>query len=130
MKKLIIVLLLSATSCFGQSAQVIKLPDDLAAKAKALYEQRDKIEDEIIHLRADISKDYTTKWVKDKQDPQVAFGSPIKGWPSPEFEFSSDFKYIVPVEYVTKTSYSTVPLYGTQDLIIPNLQVNNALGYH
>lgn len=80
MKKMFSFFLFMATvlAANGQSAKVIILEDDDAVKAKALYAQRDKVNQEIIDLQNKIRMRYLSKW-----NTQL-------------FEFSEDFKYVVP----------------------------------
>ena len=83
---------------FGQTAKVVALTPEDAAKAKALYAEQARVEENIAQLRDRISMVYL--------DP---------GWFT-GFEFSEDFKYIVPASQPlpSVTNGYTWPIcYGT-----------------
>jgi hypothetical protein len=109
MKIILITMFLTVTS-FAQTAKVIQLSPEDAAEAKSLYEQKAAIEQKIEAMEEKVATDY----LEDKTKPAayrycVKFvgdtcvqGGPKDvhyprrdGWES-GFEFSVDFKFIVP----------------------------------
>ena len=82
----------------AQTAKVIKLSDADAEQAKALYAEKAQVETKITELEIKIHKDYITLWSPSEQNG-VSYGFPKSGWTSLEFEYSDDFKYIVPKPY-------------------------------
>ncbi|KAA6459640.1 hypothetical protein DYQ86_16100 [Acidobacteria bacterium AB60] len=82
------ILALAAMCCalpgVAQNAKVIELAPAEGSRAKALYEQRAHIEREI----EDLTDDITAKYLRPE-------GRLRDGWPS-SFEFSEDFRFIVP----------------------------------
>ena len=84
MKYIILFMLFLSTSLYSQTAKVIQLSPEDANSAKSLYEQKTQIEVEIWHLQDRIKKEYIN-------DPYR--------WGSTDFEFSDDFKFIVPMIY-------------------------------
>ena len=83
----------------AQTAKVIQLSPEDATKAAALYQQKADIEKQITDLEEKITESY----LKGKADSYfcgvgyicVASPAPKSGWES-GFEYSSDFKFIVP----------------------------------
>ncbi len=93
-KSIALIFVLATVLAYGQNAKVVPLSAEDAAKAKSLYEEQDKVNREISDLQAKIKKFYL---------------SPLK-WPTADFQFSEDFKYVVPspvLPYITTTCCNT-----------------------
>lgn len=121
MKALIITLaLLVSGVCFGQTAKVIQLSDRDAAEAKALYASKSEIEEKIRELQERINENYLRKVVNSNIDcPSgfdlgylTGFTGPTSliqhvcyknGWTG-NFQFSEDFRFIVPSSMVPANS--------------------------
>jgi hypothetical protein len=96
-KTIIVVLLLAfGVGLRAQTAKVIELTPAEAKEAKALYAEQKAVADKIEKLRASIEKAHlivvtaTTYW------DQPTNTLKLQGWYG-GFEFSEDFKFIVPV---------------------------------
>lgn len=76
----------------AQNAKVISLSAEDAAKAAHLYDERDRIEREIMEMTGNITLKYLMV------DPKDSLHQIKQGWS--QFEFSEDFKYIVPKPYI------------------------------
>ncbi len=113
MKSLVVVLLLAgfSLSALGQTAKVIQLSPEDAAQAKSLYAQQAAIQKKIDALNDKITTQYTSEAVPEGNCIATAYGSwvfsgPCSGMGAPTssvkpgwengFEFSEDFKFIVP----------------------------------
>lgn len=79
---------------FGQTAKVIALSPADAAEAKSLYAQRDAIEKKIADLHVKIEHAYVILAQPPEHPDWVMNWKP--GWGG-GFQFSEDFKFIVPL---------------------------------
>jgi hypothetical protein len=99
-------------------------PED-AAKAKSLYAQKAEIEKEIVKLEGTMRERYLRETLDAKG--QYLFTTTKAGWES-GFQYSTDFKFIVPKGYqqVTNGVYwngcnaIAIPLVSTTTGTIPN----------
>jgi hypothetical protein len=91
----------------AQTAKVIQLPDNLAKQAKALYQEKADVEKKIADLQQQITDAYL------KQSSNWSFG----------FEFSEDFRFIVPKSYTPLPSGSGTaticPTYPNWNYVVP-----------
>ena len=102
---LVVVVLFAALPVLGQTAKVIPLTQKDATEAKSLYAQQKDIEGKIADLRYRITKDYLTASKEEEghtstySDPQGGGRVWVRnGWGDGHFDFSEDFKFIVPQE--------------------------------
>lgn len=121
-----VILLASSFSAFGQTAQVIQLSPQDTAKAKLLYDaKQNALENEqifmyeirnkyLVHQGERITRDVTDKgavvWTGSEQDyvlPEWLNG----------FEYSADFKFIVPVSQVKGSGNVNNTATGTGSLV-------------
>lgn len=123
MKNLIAVFVIAAQAaiCHPQTAKVIVLSPADAAEAKRLYAEKANVEKKIAELQARIRDAYIgvpviqegnpKRYVCPKDSDSTVIwgptGGPVRcernGW-NYGFEYSDDFKYIVPVPLVTSQS--------------------------
>jgi len=95
MKNVAFAIVLLSVACTAQSARVIQLSPDDAAKVKQLYAQRDAIEKQI----ADEKDAITAKYLVAKPGQHgncLGKYDYAPGWNCGEFEYSEDFRFIVP----------------------------------
>lgn len=97
--KIALALLALSLAAQAQTAKVIELSPDDAAKAKSLYEQKESIDKQI----GELEKSVTVKYLANK-DHRGGCTS-LSSWSEPVcvsgvwgvgFEYSDDFKFIVP----------------------------------
>lgn len=99
---------------FGQSAKVIALSPADAAQAKSLYAQQADIEKRIADLQASITHKYLLA-SKEEEGHTNTIGYGTKdfmwvknGWGTGAFQFSEDFKFIVPSPVSNSIPYTHV----------------------
>lgn len=97
MKALALFLVLAASPLFGQTAKVIQLSPEDAAQAKSLYAQKAEIEKKISSLVDGVHDKYL---IISHHGPDGLYGIYKDGWNN-GFEFSDDYKFIVPKTYST-----------------------------
>lgn len=93
MKAVALFLILAASPLIGQTAKVIALSPEDAAEAKTLYTQKAEIEKRIINLTDTIQHKYLA--LVPPHEGLNGFRHFKDGW-SIGFEFSEDYKFIVP----------------------------------
>lgn len=104
MKKGIVFLaaVLASSLLNAQTAKVVQLSAQDAAVAKSLHEQREALDKRIAELDALIAKRYLQDTKKDGLTFSLCTSGPCPtykaGW-SGSFEFSEDYKFIVPRTY-------------------------------
>ena len=93
--------LVFAVGCYAQTAQVIQLTPDESRQAAALYAQKAEVEAKIAALQTSITEKYT------KETRTYVFCTSCvtylgtkTGWEG-GFEYSTDFKFIVPAPQPT-----------------------------
>jgi hypothetical protein len=113
---LLSVLLLAATTLHAQTAKVIQLNPEDAALAKSLHEQKEALDKKIADFDDGVRKHYLLETKKEGNILTFAFCSngpcPTykQGW-SGGFEFSDDYKFIVPTPLRPAITYNTCPSY-------------------
>ena len=103
-KKLLIFALfifIGAGTVLAQTAQVIQLSPTDAAKAKQLYTEKAQILSEIHAFKTKIQEKYVphSSGIFSLNDPSIVWGN--------GFEFSTDYKFIVPKYYVQSLNNNT-----------------------
>lgn len=108
MKKILVALVFLSIVGHGQTAKVIQLSPDDAKQAKALYDEQIALDKRKAAFEELVRTRYLTVKKGDKEwgDEGVVFsingaGVTVKtsyraGWNYGQFEYSEDFKYIVP----------------------------------
>jgi hypothetical protein len=99
---------LAASPLFGQTAKVIALSPEDAAQAKALFTQKAEIEKKIKHLEDAVHDKYL---ITPHHGPSGLYGTYKEGW-SAGFDYSEDFKFIVPKVYVPSSTNCCGSSYG------------------
>jgi outer membrane murein-binding lipoprotein Lpp len=108
----LLAVILVSVAGFAQTAKVIQLNPDDAGRARDLYAEQKRIEQDIADLQKKIKKEYLTKSKKsDWTGGSVCYGDTgqiAPGWGCGEFEFSDDYKFIVPPQAKSQTTWSGV----------------------
>jgi hypothetical protein len=92
--KLALLAIFLALPLPAQTAKVIALSQEDAKLAKSLYEERDLVNKKIAELDSKVKKDYLLGEKGSSCGQNGKYYMP--GWGCGEFEFSEDFKFIVP----------------------------------
>lgn len=114
-------IMLLTTGAYAQSAKVVQLTDADATQAKSLHDQRDQLDKKIKDFDSSVKHEYLV--VSVQPSPSVFSGSwsgsiasedgksveYVKpGWgPYADFEYSDDFKFIVPAKPAATPSTSS-----------------------
>ena len=102
--KMFLVSLIAIASCFAQEAKVIQLSKEDATRVKATYEALQKAQADWEAIKRKIADTYTTANGETRSVTIVEGREYKSDWV--KFEFSEDFKFIVP-----KRSSTTGPIY-------------------
>jgi hypothetical protein len=123
MKFVLAFAVLVLAMCAGaQTAKVVQLKPEDAARAKALYAEKTRIEQEIADFRQHINDDYPEVGVTVPCSASVCMGAGCVPPPPPKvschraldgdwangFDFSSDFRFVVP----SRPAKPSTPAYG------------------
>lgn len=114
------MLLLSTIPAFGQSAKVVQLSPDDATTAKSLDAQQKDIQHQIKAFESRVRKKYLVKTTDRNGSCQSLDGEIISGWGCGEFEYSEDFKFIVPATPAPKSSCGPMWMSSPVNASTPN----------
>ena len=96
MKRTLQIAILLMIGCFSLSAQttqIVQLTPEDAAKAKTLYEEKSRIEEEINSFRRHILENYLST----KTTETGTYPWPKRGWEF-GFAFTTDYRFVVPLQ--------------------------------
>lgn len=142
MKYLLLSAVFLAATLHAQTAKVIQLSPEDAAQAKSLHEQKEALDKKIADLQQKIHDNYLSVEVQYPTTACIAFNraetciprkptpaeekaarglGPKKGWESGKFEYSDDFKFIVPapLTFSTGTAITCGPSWIGGTTLIP-----------
>lgn len=105
-----ILLILLTGSLYAQTAKVIQLTPEDANEAKLLYKQKAEVEQKIEDLENKIHGFYLIIHSRDISHGQYAVPKP--GWGTGTFEYSEDYKFIVPKQNTILNTLSVVSPFG------------------
>lgn len=112
----LIGILLLASSLHAQTAKVVALTPGETAQQTVLLKQQQEINNKLALFRDAIAKKYLV------DDKLVATGQSCpyqKGWGCGDFEFSEDYKYIVPSKSLGLNITTTAPTCAFPRFITP-----------
>lgn len=108
MRSILVAVLFFAIPAFPQSANVIALSADDTTRVKKAWDALQKAQKDWDDTRESITNGYLVA-PSDKESGCMSPTPIKKGWGCGDFDFSKDFRFIVPKEKIIVPNYQSTP---------------------